>query len=330
MARIAPSNKPNSCQQDLINRKYGMFIHFGINTFNDTEWSDGTLPIESYNPETIDVESWIKNAYEAGMNYVIMITKHHDGFCMWDTDTTDYCVNKSPNKTDIIMEARKACDKYGIKLGLYYSLWDRHEKCYENDEEYTEYMITHLKELLGGKYGEICELWLDGGWEKSNDAWNIPKLYDTVKEMQPECAITVNLTIGDYNSVGSPKKANSPIPKKYKKNQPMRYFPSDFRLFDPYFTRKNDPKQYDHNGESYYLPFEATICIRNMKNWFWDPVYTKEKLCSKRFIIKKYNLLINAQNALVINLAPNIHGVQEKSDVDRLQEVARELNISRI
>ena len=128
MSRIMPSQKPNACQRAMIDRKYGMFIHFGINTFNDTEWSDGTLPVSSYNPTALDVESWIKNAYECGMKYVIMITKHHDGFCMWDTDTTDYCVNKSPNKTDIILEARKACDKFGIKLGLYYSLWDRHEK----------------------------------------------------------------------------------------------------------------------------------------------------------------------------------------------------------
>lgn len=329
MSKITPSNQPNSCQQDLINRKYGMFIHYGINTFNDTEWSDGKLPVSSYNPEVIDVDSWIKNAYEAGMNYVIMITKHHDGFCMWDTDTTDYCVNKSSNTTDIIAEARKACDKYGLKLGLYYSLWDRHEECYKDDEKYTEYMITHLKELFGGKYGEICELWLDGGWEKSCDAWNIQKIYDTVKDMQPECAITTNLTIGKYNAVGTSFFTRTVKPEKYRANMPMRYFPSDFRLYDPYFTRKNDPKQYKHKGKSYYLPFEATICIRNMRNWFWDPKYTSEDLCTKDFIVDKYKLLTENDNALVINVAPNIYGKQEPSDIERLQEVARELNISR-
>ncbi len=86
---LQPSNKPTQNQQAQIDRKYGMFIHFGINTFNDTEWSNGKLPIESYNPPIIGADGWIKNAYEAGMNYVILITKHHDGFCLFDTKYTD-------------------------------------------------------------------------------------------------------------------------------------------------------------------------------------------------------------------------------------------------
>ena len=327
MSRIMPSQKPNACQRAMIDRKYGMFIHFGINTFNDTEWSDGTLPVSSYNPTALDVESWIKNAYECGMKYVIMITKHHDGFCMWDTDTTDYCVNKSPNKTDIILEARKACDKFGIKLGLYYSLWDRHEKCYENDSEYTQYMLKHLRELLSGKYGEICELWLDGGWEKSNDQWNIEEIYNTVKELQPQCAVTSNLTIGKFNSIGTDESTQTPKPQEYEENQPMRYFPADFRLYDPYFTREDDPKIYQHEGEGYYLPFEATICIRDMRNWFWDPNYLNDPICSKEFIIDKYKLLTEHDNCLVINVAPNTEGKQEESDLEVLREVAKELNI---
>lgn len=77
-----PSLVPNEGQQAQIDRKFGMFLHFGINTFNNTEWSDGKLPIESYKPTAIDADSWVKTAYEAGMNYVILITKHHDGFCL--------------------------------------------------------------------------------------------------------------------------------------------------------------------------------------------------------------------------------------------------------
>ena len=87
---LQPSNKPTVSQQAQIDRKYGMFIHFSINTFNDTEWSNGKLPIESYNPPIIDADGWIQNAYEAGMNYVILITKHHDGFSLFDTKYTDY------------------------------------------------------------------------------------------------------------------------------------------------------------------------------------------------------------------------------------------------
>lgn len=127
MITLQPSNKPNEVQRAMAARKYGMFIHFGINTFYDTEWSNGKLDISGYRPEGIDADGWVKNAYEAGMNYVILITKHHDGFCLWDTSTTDYCVNRSPVTTDVVAKVAEACEKYGVELGLYYSLWDRHE-----------------------------------------------------------------------------------------------------------------------------------------------------------------------------------------------------------
>ena len=119
MITLTPSTLPNAAQRAQMERKYGMFIHFGINTFFDTEWSDGRLSVSGYRPTAIDADGWVRNAYEAGMNYVILITKHHDGFCLWDTATTDYCVNKSTCPTDVVAEVAKACKKYGIGLGLY-------------------------------------------------------------------------------------------------------------------------------------------------------------------------------------------------------------------
>lgn len=316
---------PTLCQKQLIDRKYGMFIHFGINTFNDTEWSDGTLDIKSYNPPSIDADSWVKNAKDVGMNYIILISKHHDGFCMFDTKYTDYCVKNTQNPTDVVEEVAKACKKYGVKLGLYYSLWDRHEPCYKNDDKYADYMCGQLEELFCGKYGEIVELWLDGGWDKTNSQWQIDRIYDLVKRKQPNCAISVNVTIGKFNSKGGGVKKF--FPEKYKENMPMKYFPSDFRLLDPHMTPVNDPKIYTHNDKKYYLPFEATICIRNMSNWFWDPKYTTDNLLSKEFIIEKYNHLIGQQNCLIVNVAPNIIGKQEETDIERLREVAKELGL---
>lgn len=98
MITLFPSDKPNRCQQAQADRKYGMFIHFGIDTFYDTDWSDGSLPVSGYVPDGIDADGWIKNAYRAGMRYAILVTKHHDGFCLWDTDTTDYSVKFPPLK----------------------------------------------------------------------------------------------------------------------------------------------------------------------------------------------------------------------------------------
>lgn len=88
--------------------------------------------------------------------------------------------------------------KYGVKLGLYYSLWDRHEKCYGDDEKYVEYMLRQLSELTDGRYGEVVELWLDGGWEKACRQWGLDRIYNLVKTNQPQCQIGVNITIGKY------------------------------------------------------------------------------------------------------------------------------------
>lgn len=326
MITPAPSALPNRVQRAQIERKYGMFIHFGINTFYDTEWSDGKLPIDGYRPSAIDADGWVRNAYEAGMNYVVLITKHHDGFCLWHTDSTDYCVNNSPVKTDVVAEVAKACKKYGVKLGLYYSLWDRHEKCYRDHRRYVDFMCRHLTELMGGGYGEIVELWLDGAWAKYPSRWDIPRLYDLAHRLQPDCAVSVNLTIGKCLRKLTPDKFR---PERYREGMNIRYFPSDFRLWDPYFTRSDDPKLYSHDGKSYYLPFEATICIRNMRNWFWDPGYHDDRLVGAEFIAQKYRELTAQDNVLVVNVAPDICGRQDDDDIKCLLDAADLLGIRR-
>jgi len=113
-----PSHEPSRYQQEQINRKYGMFIHFGINTFWDEEWTDGSKPPSSFAPDTIDADQWISTARQAGMKYVILVTKHVDGFCLWDSRYTDYDVASSSNKTNVVDAVAKACRKYGVQLGL--------------------------------------------------------------------------------------------------------------------------------------------------------------------------------------------------------------------
>src|SRR6476661_907491 len=112
-----PSNKPSSYQLEQIKRKYGMFIHFGINTFYDEEWTDGSKPTSSYKPTAINADQWIRVAKQAGMKYVILVTKHVDGFCLWNSKYTDYDVASSSNKTDVVDAVAKACRKYGVQLG---------------------------------------------------------------------------------------------------------------------------------------------------------------------------------------------------------------------
>lgn len=189
-----PSTKPSKGHKKMIKREYGMFIHFGINTFHNQEWTDGSLPVSSYNPSEIDAEQWVKTAKDAGMKYIILITKHHEGFCLWDSKYTEYDVAKSGNSTNVIEEVAKACKKHDIGLGLYYSLWDRNfngndypggnkhpHKYSENpelDKSYNTYMINQLNELIDitEKHTNIVEFWFDGGWTKANSRWPLQEI----------------------------------------------------------------------------------------------------------------------------------------------------------
>ena len=118
---IQPGDRPNRTQQLMQQRGYGMFIHFGVNTFDEKEWSDGTIPASRYNPTHLDCDQWVRVARDAGFRYVLLVTKHHDGFCLWDSKLTDYDVASSPVKTDVVGAVAAACRKYGLGLAFYYS-----------------------------------------------------------------------------------------------------------------------------------------------------------------------------------------------------------------
>ena len=328
--RPVPAETPSAGQLQQMKRKFGAFLHFGVNTFGNVEWSDGGIRARSYRPEKIDADQWVKTAYEAGMNFVIMITKHHDGFCLWDTDTTEYSVKYSGNPTDVIAEVAKACRKYGIKLGLYYSLWDRSADEYKNDfdHRYVPYMLRQLTELLDGRYGEIVELWLDGSWDKTRKQWQLDKVYDHVKRLQPNCQIGVNHTVGvDEDKAAFPDDYYQPW--NCRENDPLRMFPSDFRLWDPHPCREGDPKIYTFEGEKYYLPFEMTICSRKGFSWFYSNCYEETELMDIDETVQKCRLAFEENNIAVINLPPNTQGRLVEGDIVHLMEIAECLKTRR-
>lgn len=299
-----PSTKPNAAQQAMMKRGYGMFVHFGINTFNDVEWSDGTLPVSSYNPTNLDPDQWVRVAKEAGFRYVLLITKHHDGFCLWDSKYTDYDVASSPVKTNVVKAVSDACKKYGIQFAIYYSLWDRHEPSYKDKDpqKYIDYMKNQLTELFTIDKS-ACELWLDGGWDRKPQDWGIDQLYQLVKKMNPNCAVSVNHTI--VNEEGK-RKFTRPSDMTEDNKYFFQYFPSDFRLWDPNYITKFDKKQYLHEGKSYYLPFEHTICISKRYNWFQKTVQLPVRDLDE--MEELFYWCTDNDNSLVMNIPPDRTG----------------------
>ena len=320
--------QPNAGQREMIHRGYGMFIHFGLNTFNEVEWSDGKLPASSFNPTNLDCDQWIQTAKEAGFRHVILITKHHDGFCLWDSKFTDYDVASAPVKTDIVAEVAKACKKYGVKLGLYYSLWDRHEPTHADKDpaKYVAYMKNQLTELLTN-YGDICELWFDGGWAKPDADWNIPEVYALIKKLQPGCQVSVNHTIALSPANGAPAKAGKfKNPEDFAAGDKIRFWPVDFRTKDPNFVRADDPKEYTApDGQLHYLPFEHTICISDRFNWFQkksvQPARTPDEL-EEMFYWCTAN-----DNILVVNIPPDQTGRLRENEREAILTAADRLGI---
>lgn len=319
----APSVAPSPAQQAQIDRRYGLFCHFGINTFLDQEWSDGTAPATAYAPTAIDADQWALAAREAGMSYLILTAKHHEGFCLWDSAWTDYDVGASGHTTDVVRAVADACRRHGLKFALYYSLWDRHEPSYRaaDPAACVTYMKRQLTELLTN-YGEVCELWFDGAWERPAGDWQIPELYAHVKSLQPGCLVTVNRNIG---RPGLGLGVNDIHPAHQKHGDPIRFFPTDFRTHDPEMPAFPDNKLFAHGGALYYLPFEATVTLSPADQWFYHPAETGSKPLDE---LERYFDIATAQNnILVFNAPPDRGGRLLAGNVAALKQLAARLGI---
>ena len=180
------------------------FIHFNMNTFTDKEWGDGSEKPELFNPTNLDCNQWAATLKNAGFKGIIITAKHHDGFCLWPSAYTKHSVKYSPWKNgqgDVIRELADACKKYGLKLGIYYSPWDRNHAEYGR-AEYLNYFGNQLAELLTN-YGEIAEVWFDGanggtgyygGANEKREVdrlsyYNWPEVFKYVKKLKPDALI---------------------------------------------------------------------------------------------------------------------------------------------
>ncbi len=195
---------PQEKQVDWQKMETYAFIHFGLNTFNDREWGYGDSDPKTFNPTRLDCEQWAQTLVKAGMKGVILTAKHHDGFCLWPYEGTEYSVKNSPwrdGKGNLVKELQEACKKYNLKFAVYLSPWDRNRADYASPS-YVDYFHAQLRDLMTN-YGEVFEVWFDGanggdGWyggakeartiDRKN-YYNFPKIYEMLDELQPQAII---------------------------------------------------------------------------------------------------------------------------------------------
>jgi alpha-L-fucosidase len=277
--------------QELKDLKWGMFICWSLSTFSGKEWTPGVKDLTFFHATSVDTDQWARTAKEAGMGYILFLTKHHDGFCLWDTATTDRKVTKSPLGKDVLAALRKSCDKHKIKLALYFSEGDWtwpgavDGKGGSGSGRNPEVEKAQLRELCT-KYGPIEFFWMDcaaghaGLSHEETVAW--------VKSFQPGCFVGFNGGGGDLRAgeMGKPGKVEPP-----------------------------------------YLVGEFTYPIQPPRPkgavWFYSLPENEDACHSAEKLFQDYQGAVKHGNIFSLDAGPDYQGRLRKIDVERLRKVGQ-------
>lgn len=284
-------------QQDFVDLRFGMFIHFNMPTFAPEDWPDPDMPVKAFNPVKLDCSQWARTAKAANMSYGCLTTKHHSGFCIWDTKTTDYNSMNSPVHKDVVREYVDAFRKAGLKVMLYYSILDTHHRLRPGyiTREKVDMVKAQLKELLTG-YGDITALIIDGWdapWSRiSYDDVPFEEIYNYIKSIQPNCLVM------DLNAAKYPREA---------------LFYTDIKSYEQGAGQKISTSENK-------LP--ALACLPLQRTWFWKESMPTDELKDVDWIVRENVIPYNkAYCNFILNVAPNRDGLMDANAVEAMKRI---------
>lgn len=326
-AHVVPSPRQVAWQE----LEMTAFVHFGINTFYDREWGLKEYEAAKFNPTALDTRQWAKTLKEAGCKMMIVLAKHHDGFCYWPSDYTDFSVKNSPWKNgqgDLVGEAAEACREFDLKLGIYLSPWDIHSPVYGTDE-YNTFFKNQLRELLTN-YGEVHEVWFDGacgeGPNGKKQVYEWDGYYSLIRELAPNAVIAIMgpdvRWVGTESGYGRETEwsvipaSDNMLEQIAASSQQAEvngtFIPSDDLYQEDLGSRE---KLKDAKGLIWY-PSEVDVSIR--PGWFYHEkedslVKTPEKL------VDIYFSSVGRNSMLLLNFSPDKSGLIPEKDIEHVK-----------
>ena len=322
--------RPSERQKAWFDMEMYAFVHFGMNTFTDREWGDGTEDPALFSPSAFDPVQWVDAVKSAGMKGLILTAKHHDGFCLWPSVYTEHCVRNASVKTDIVGEISRACRQGGIRFGVYLSPWDRNCPLY-GTEAYNDYYVHQLEELLTG-YGELFCVWFDGacgeGPNGKKQVYDFPRYIRTIRSLQPN-AVIFNDHGPDFrwvgNESGSSRHAEwAVVPSELCDFAEIQTGPGPL-TGDLSYMYNSDPDIGSLPNILYsrglvFCPSETDMSIR--PGWFYHP---QEEPHSLDRLWDTYLRTVGGNTCLNLNIPPSPEGLFDQKDVERLKELGEKI-----
>ena len=305
--------RPTASQLAWQREELALFVHFTVNTFTDKEWGDGTESPRIFDPSRLDTRQWARAAKRGGFRSLILTAKHHDGFCLWPSRTTDHSVRSSPwrgGSGDLVREFTDACREEGLGAGLYLSPWDRNARSYGQGKAYDDFYLTQLEELLG-QYGPLVEVWFDGangeGPNGKRQTYDWPRIHRTVRSLQPDAVIFSDAG-PDVRWIGNERGVAGETCWSTIDPDAVPYAGYD----GPGVA---EILQTGHPHGSVWRPGETDVSIR--PGWFWHPA-EDTKVRSVDNLVELHLTSVGRNSKLLLNVPPTRDGLLHPTDTDRL------------